>query len=754
MISAAPGTISMMPNMTHPQSLSLQLQQPQQQQATQQFVTMLPQQSQSMPGTFHLGANQIIQQQPVSQPTFQIIGAPNSNPLIGPTSAILSQPQLITNQNGQPTLITNQSGQHQLITNQNGQPQLITTNQNGTPQLITNQNGQTQLLITSPQQFQQQPQPSQANSVPVQQQIVQFVLPNGQIVQTIQPQQQNMMAQQTIQQQPQLTVPLQANGQGPATATILTQNMSLPGQSFINSSQTSTLQANIIGHTSNPVPTMFENIAQQSQTPTITGQVLLHSPTIQPNTVVLRNNNNTSSTPTLLIPSSMSGPNQQQHSGSSVNSATMVVLTPSMATSSIPIGGTVTTATVNSSMSSAKVEQKGSKKIPPQIPASIAQKIMGTNVKQQQPVVTSQLSTFSSSTQITGVTMSEKTTSPLMMVDSKTSSFSSSSASSPQSTENNENRFSPVNNNEIATQTSIEYKEEEGMDGEISRPSRPASTSSSGSLRIAETEDVMNDEDYDDSDTDSDTTEINSEQTIVDNAEGEDSNQTPDNNQVTSTNDPITQSQTAAQGNRQSPFIPNFTDTEDEEEEEIEQASDTNNETGAIKLVRKNGLTKAAYDLINNRILNSDDENVNSSESRGSPFCEEVSSFNEKSNEATSTTQLTHNSTFSSPASMLSEGGEMNTQNDLVPSSRCKCLISFFRVFLNSLSLLGLISALIANNDSSESPIIDGVNLKEIQDFAKAFKLCRIGLNLTQSQVGNELNQNNGPCYSQSAICR
>lgn len=50
--------------------------------------------------------------------------------------------------------------------------------------------------------------------------------------------------------------------------------------------------------------------------------------------------------------------------------------------------------------------------------------------------------------------------------------------------------------------------------------------------------------------------------------------------------------------------------------------------------------------------------------------------------------------------------------------------------------------------------VIDGVNLDEIKEFAKKFKLCRLSLGLTQSQVGHELSTLNGPCYSQSAICR
>lgn len=50
--------------------------------------------------------------------------------------------------------------------------------------------------------------------------------------------------------------------------------------------------------------------------------------------------------------------------------------------------------------------------------------------------------------------------------------------------------------------------------------------------------------------------------------------------------------------------------------------------------------------------------------------------------------------------------------------------------------------------------IIDGINLEEIKHFAKAFKLRRLALGLTQTQVGQALSVTRGPAYSQSAICR
>jgi len=49
---------------------------------------------------------------------------------------------------------------------------------------------------------------------------------------------------------------------------------------------------------------------------------------------------------------------------------------------------------------------------------------------------------------------------------------------------------------------------------------------------------------------------------------------------------------------------------------------------------------------------------------------------------------------------------------------------------------------------------IDGINLEEIKKFSKAFKLRRLALGLTQTQVGQALSVTRGPAYSQSAICR
>lgn len=55
---------------------------------------------------------------------------------------------------------------------------------------------------------------------------------------------------------------------------------------------------------------------------------------------------------------------------------------------------------------------------------------------------------------------------------------------------------------------------------------------------------------------------------------------------------------------------------------------------------------------------------------------------------------------------------------------------------------------------NTDTAIVDGVNLEDIKSFAKQFKIRRLSLNLTQTQVGQALSATEGPSYSQSAICR
>ncbi|CAK9819882.1 POU domain, class 6, transcription factor 2 [Anthophora quadrimaculata] len=56
------------------------------------------------------------------------------------------------------------------------------------------------------------------------------------------------------------------------------------------------------------------------------------------------------------------------------------------------------------------------------------------------------------------------------------------------------------------------------------------------------------------------------------------------------------------------------------------------------------------------------------------------------------------------------------------------------------------------NNDATNH-IVDGYDLEEIKKFAKVFKIRRLSMGLTQTQVGQALSVTEGPAYSQSAIC-
>ena len=69
---------------------------------------------------------------------------------------------------------------------------------------------------------------------------------------------------------------------------------------------------------------------------------------------------------------------------------------------------------------------------------------------------------------------------------------------------------------------------------------------------------------------------------------------------------------------------------------------------------------------------------------------------------------------------------------------------------IDILNVLWLVLILFIDDDQ----MMDGINLDEIKEFAKAFKLRRLSLGLTQTQVGQALSVTEGPAYSQSAICR
>jgi class 6 POU domain transcription factor len=71
-----------------------------------------------------------------------------------------------------------------------------------------------------------------------------------------------------------------------------------------------------------------------------------------------------------------------------------------------------------------------------------------------------------------------------------------------------------------------------------------------------------------------------------------------------------------------------------------------------------------------------------------------------------------------------------------------------------TIAQMPLTSQMTSNGSITHGTTVDGVNLDEIREFAKAFKLRRLALGLTQTQVGQALSATKGPAYSQSAICR
>lgn len=110
-----------------------------------------------------------------------------------------------------------------------------------------------------------------------------------------------------------------------------------------------------------------------------------------------------------------------------------------------------------------------------------------------------------------------------------------------------------------------------------------------------------------------------------------------------------------------------------------------------------------------------------------------ISSLPSINGELTITPSHSHNSSQSykrSPPRSESPYGNDNSSNDLMIDSPNQPTIN-----------------------QANSNVIDGINLDEIKDFAKAFKLRRLSLGLTQTQVGQALSVTEGPAYSQSAIC-
>ena len=107
--------------------------------------------------------------------------------------------------------------------------------------------------------------------------------------------------------------------------------------------------------------------------------------------------------------------------------------------------------------------------------------------------------------------------------------------------------------------------------------------------------------------------------------------------------------------------------------------------------------------------------------------------------------------------SLVSRCGSRNEAQDSLWSSwvfqhNRTCKLIPLRDFIGYEDTPLFISDTVGN--STESTTVDGINLDEIKEFAKQFKIRRLSLGLTQTQVGQALSATEGPAYSQSAICR
>ncbi|XP_051910306.1 POU domain, class 6, transcription factor 2 isoform X3 [Hippocampus zosterae] len=113
-------------------------------------------------------------------------------------------------------------------------------------------------------------------------------------------------------------------------------------------------------------------------------------------------------------------------------------------------------------------------------------------------------------------------------------------------------------------------------------------------------------------------------------------------------------------------------------------------------------------------------------------------------------------SSSSSSSSSLSSSSSSSSQPGLLHMAHRHSplhLASSSSSSTNSSSSALSVGQLVSNPGTAPSEV-DGVNLEEIREFAKAFKIRRLSLGLTQTQVGQALSAAEGPAYSQSAICR
>ncbi|XP_036800110.1 POU domain, class 6, transcription factor 2 isoform X3 [Oncorhynchus mykiss] len=119
------------------------------------------------------------------------------------------------------------------------------------------------------------------------------------------------------------------------------------------------------------------------------------------------------------------------------------------------------------------------------------------------------------------------------------------------------------------------------------------------------------------------------------------------------------------------------------------------------------------------------------------------------------TGQLVTNAQGQLPQAQHVQTGPLSSQPNLLhmPHSQSPLRQASSSSSSSSSSSALSVGQLVSNPQTAASEV-DGVNLEEIREFAKAFKIRRLSLGLTQTQVGQALSAAEGPAYSQSAICR
>ncbi|XP_034243559.1 POU domain, class 6, transcription factor 1-like isoform X2 [Thrips palmi] len=167
-----------------------------------------------------------------------------------------------------------------------------------------------------------------------------------------------------------------------------------------------------------------------------------------------------------------------------------------------------------------------------------------------------------------------------------------------------------------------------------------------------------------------------------------------------------------------------------------------------------NGLLNGIASSISRLAANNCDLTITTtSTSSGSASPPQAHGFNSSSNNNNNSTSNNNNSTNvnnnnrQSPLQLQLKGGSTGCGGGSQHSG-------------SSTGALSPVSDLLDDNpnqptiNQANTNMVDGINLDEIKEFAKAFKIRRLSLGLTQTQVGQALSITEGPAYSQSAICR